>query len=142
VIDEERRHRLREVVRAALADRPAVRLHRAGDHHRIVRAETEDVAGAGKLRNPETDPRLDLRRLEQVARDVVRRGEELPDQAEAVGGVLERREVGRGWPGRREHRGDEPVPEHLEVDLRDLPERVGITLGEPRDALDRRVELA
>ena len=52
---------------------PAVGRGRAGEHHGVVGAEPEDVARAGELGDPEADPGLDLRRLEEAAGEVVRR---------------------------------------------------------------------
>ena len=143
VVAEERLHRLRELDGPALADRPAPRLHRPGHHHRIVRAQAEDVAGPGELRHPEPDPRLDLGRLEQVARDVVRRRQELPDQAEAVRSHrLEGQQVAARRAGRGEHRRDHAVGEHLLIDVRQLAERRCVARREPGDPLDRRVQIA
>src|SRR5207245_8345550 len=56
VVEEEPGHRLGELVRSSLADRPAIGLEGAGHHDRVVGAETEHVAGAGQLGHPETDP--------------------------------------------------------------------------------------
>ena len=143
VVAEERLHRLRELDGPALADRPAPRLHRAGDHHRVVRAQAEDVAGPGELGHPEPDPRLDLRRLEQVPRDVVRRRQELPDQPEAVRPHrLEGQQVAARRAGRGEHRRDHAVGEHLSIDVRQLAERRRVARREPGDPLDGLVQIA
>src|SRR5215211_2111728 len=62
---EEAHHRLREDVRAADADRPAVGLERAGEHNGVIGAEPEDVPRAGELGDSEAEPRLYLGRLEE-----------------------------------------------------------------------------
>ena len=121
---------------------PPVRMHRPRHHDGVVCAEAEDVTGPGELGNPETDPGLDLARLEQLPSNVVGRCEELADQSQAIGRPLERRDVAGRWSGRRKHRRDEPVPQQVEVDVGDLAKRVGVAPGESRNLLHRAVEIA
>ena len=140
VLLEEPHHRLREDVGAADADPPAERLQRPGEHDGVVDAEAEDVAGAGELGDPEAEPRLDFRRLEEVARDMVRAREEVAQHCQPFDRVLQRLGLLGRRHRRREHRGDEPLLQHIAVDVRELAERLGVRLREARDARGRALD--
>jgi hypothetical protein len=135
VVFEEAHHRLSKDVRAADADCPPVRLERAREHDGVVRAEPEDVSGARELGDPEAEPGLHLGRLEKIASDVVRCREEMPQQREALGGVLERADLLRRRNRRGEQRRDDALFEHLAVDVGKLAERLGVSRREAGDAL-------
>ena len=140
VLLDEPDHGLGEDVRAADADRPAEGLERAGEHDRVVGAEAEDVARAGELGDPEAEPGLHLGRLEEVAGDVVRGGEEVAEEPEPLLRLLERAELLGGRHRRREHRRDDPLREHLAIDVRELPERLGVARRDARDARRRALD--
>ena len=115
VVLEEADQCLGENVGAADADRPAVRLERAGEHDGVVGAEPEDVAGPGELGDHEAEPRLHFGRLEEVAGHVVRAREEVTQEPEPLTRLLQRRELLRGRYGRREHRRYDRLLEHIAV---------------------------